>query len=84
MTSVYLHPSANNALLKALYEVDRPAVSTDGAGLEHIENEAVMWRHRQRVTVEHLSMELEQQGQQGEHTLLRLFLKMVCHPAWWL
>ena len=71
--------AGNNALMRELYETEMPQMTCDD--LQHVETAAAIWCHRSRVTVEHLTHELNESSQwaaQGNrdkrHRILRMFL----------
>ena len=70
--------AGNDVLLKALYEAENQTAYD--ADLRQVQNEPLVWRYRQRVTIEHLAVELAKLEERKEHTFLRLFLKKVSLP----
>ena len=64
--------TGNNALMRELYETETPPMMSED--LQHVETAAAMWCHRTRVTIEHLTHELNEHSQdssqgaaQGSH-----------------
>ena len=64
--------------MRSLFEVDTPDAATD---LDDIQELPALWRFRARVSLEHLSHELENTtagaDKKIEFTVLQLFLKQV-------
>ena len=52
------HTTGNNALMKALYEVENTDVYTENLAIlarGDVENMSAMWRYRPRITIDHLT-----------------------------
>ncbi|XP_050390801.2 E3 ubiquitin-protein ligase RNF213 [Patella vulgata] len=71
--------SDESNLLKILYEVDSPAENT---GLQNLETNPILWRYRERITVEHFLRQfqlkvIDQDNQRDAQTfqLIRLFMQ---------
>ena len=84
--------AGNNALMRELYETEMPQMTCDD--LQHVEKAAAIWCHRSRVTVEHLTHELNESSQVAargsrdkRHRILRMFLyevRLRLHDVMWL
>ena len=78
--------TGNNALMRELYETETPPMKSED--LQHVETAAAMWCHRTRVTIEHLTHELNEHSQdssqgaaQGSHDKQHQILQMFLHEV---